>query len=67
MSCVLRCLQVPVTTMNALLERWGLGQAVPPPPEEQEYFLDMPYAALMYVVDRGSAQDVLRRLEGMAR
>jgi hypothetical protein len=58
--------QLPMPITNALLRRWGLSRAVPPPQAEQDYFLDVPYDWLRYAVETGTLQDVVERLTDMA-
>jgi hypothetical protein len=59
-------MQLPAPTLVRLLRRWGLGQAVAPPQEEQDYVLDVVYDTLVFVVEGGSTQDVVERLTDMA-
>jgi hypothetical protein len=59
-------LQLPPPTLVRLLRRWGLSGGVVPPQEEQDHFLDVLYANLVYVAEGGSTQDVLQQLAHMA-
>jgi hypothetical protein len=57
---------VPASTKNRLLARWGLCGAVAPSQEDQDHFLDAPYAALLDMAETGTSQDVVERLLHMA-
>jgi hypothetical protein len=49
------------------MERWRLGELELPPEAHRNFFLDTIYAALVYVAETGTQQDVVRRLLHMAR
>lgn len=57
---------MPASTKGRLLRRWGLCGAAQPPQEDQDHFLDAPYAALLDAADTGTTQDVVEQLLHMA-